>query len=202
LYGAYHTLLRAHLPAGIVTDSQLEEGRLDGYRVLFLPAPKRLTPRMQEVVQAFRSRNDSLVIEQQDSWQWHEPDGGLGRAAAEFLAELEPAMDTVSIRVAGGPQKMHAVCFTHRLLDRTTIALTNDFSWVHTGHTPEPDKIAELTRQPLSCQGVTIGFRRNEQPRRIIESVRGKELAAESNPGGWSVKVPDFAHMAVVVVEY
>ena len=45
LYGAYRTLLRAHLPVGVVTDSQLEQGRLDGYRVLFLPAADRLTPR-------------------------------------------------------------------------------------------------------------------------------------------------------------
>ena len=38
VYGAFTTLLRHHLPVGIVTDSRLEQDRLDGYRVLFLPA--------------------------------------------------------------------------------------------------------------------------------------------------------------------
>jgi hypothetical protein len=200
LYGAYHTLLRARLPVGIVTDSQLEEGCVGGYRVLFLPTPERLTPRMRWVLQA-APKNNLQIVKQRESWQWHEVDDGLRHAASEFMAEIQPAMDTVPVRVIGGPAKMHAVYFWHRWLDRTTIALTNDFAWVYTGHTPEPDKIAELTEPPQPCQDVAILIRR-KKPRRIIESVSGATLTAESHPQGWVVQVPDFEHMAVVVVEY
>ena len=153
LYGAYRTLLRAHLPVGVVTDSQLEQGLLDGYCALFLPAADHLTPRMQTALEAFKSRGGS-VIEQRESWRWHVPDGGLERAASEFMAEISPQLASVPIRVKGGPEKMHAVGYTHRTLDRVTVALANDFSWVHTGGSPNPEETAGLAEPPPPCRGV------------------------------------------------
>lgn len=201
VYGAYRTLLRAHLPVGIITDSQLEEGRFDGARVLFLPAPESLTPRMRDAVRR-AAANGVRVVEQRDAWQWHVPDGGASRAGAELMDAVRPSLDTVQIRVSGGPEKMHAVCFTHHHLDRTTVALTNDFSWVYTGAAPEPDRIPELTRPPLPCRDVKLLVRREGRPRRVFESVSGKELTAVAGDDGWIIKVPEFEHMSVVMVEY
>jgi hypothetical protein len=200
LYGVYRTLLRAHLPVGVVTDSQLEEGRLDGYRVLFLPVADRLTPRMKAAVEAFQS-SGGLVIEQREGWQWHAPDGGLERAATAFMAEASPQLAAAPVRVTGGPEKMHAVSFTARAGNRLTVALVNDFSWVYTGQKPDPERIAELTETPQPCRGVTIGIRSDWQPRRVFDAVSGKTLAVESRPQGLTIRVPDFDCLSVVVVE-
>lgn len=201
LYGAYRTLLRSHLPVGVVTDSQLEQGLLDGYRVLFLAAPDRLTARMKTAVEAFRSRG-GLVIENQDTWQWHAPDGGLELAAAEFTAEISPQLAYAPIHVKGGPEKMHAVSYTHRTLDRLTIALANDFSWVYTGHTPDPETIGNLTKTPQPCRGVTVTIRRDEQPKRVFDAFSGKALSVDFGPQGLTVEVPEFEYLSVVVVEF
>jgi len=201
LYGAYRTLLRARLPVGVVTDSQLEQGMLDGYRVLFLPAADRLTPRMRAAVEAFQSRG-GLVIEQREGWQWHAPDGGLERAAAAFMAEISPQLASAPLRVIGGPDKMHAVAYRHRTPDRLTIALANDFSWVYTGQTPAPEEIGELTETPPPCRGVTVVVRCDEQPKRAFDAVSGEALVVESQPQRLVIKVPDFDYLSVVVVEF
>lgn len=201
LYGVYQTLLRAHLPVGVVTDSQLEEGRLDGYRMLFLPAAERLTPRMKATVEAFKS-SGGLVIEQREAWQWHSPDGGLDHAAAEFMAELSPQLASAPIRVTGGPEKLHATSYTHRTLDRVTIALANDFSWVYTGRKPDSAGIAALPKPPNPCRGVTIYIQREQQPKRVFDAVSGKPLAFESRPQGLAVEASGFEHLSVVVVQF
>jgi hypothetical protein len=200
-YGAYRTLLRARLPAGVVTDSQLAEGRLDGFQVLFLPAADRLTPEMQAAVETFRSRG-GLVIRQQDRWQWHAADGGLDRAAAELMAELSPRLSSVTVRVAGGPETMHAVSFTHRTRDRLTVALANDFSWVSTGRLPDSGEIAESGPVPPSCREVTLDIRRSGQPQRVFEAVSGQALPVVARGQRRMIRVPEFEHLSVVVVEF
>lgn len=132
VYGAFTTLLRRHLPVGIVTDSQLEQGRLDGYRILFLPAPQHLTPAMRAAIEGFRVRG-GLVIEQQPTWAWHRPGDGMSQSGAALLAALGSARTSAPVEASGGTEKMHLVPFLSRDRKRVTIALANDFSWVRTG---------------------------------------------------------------------
>jgi len=201
LYGAYRALLRARLPVSVVTDSQLEEGLLSGYQVLFLPAPNHLTPRMKAAVQDFAA-SGGTVVEQRESWQWHAPDGGQQQATEAFMEELSGLVDSAAVRVVGGPEKMHAVCFAHREADRLTIALANDFSWVYTGHAPDAAEVAELTKTPRPCRGVKIVVRRNEKPKRVFDAVGGSILPFETLQASVTIAVPEFEHMAVVVVEF
>jgi hypothetical protein len=201
VYGAYRALLRARLPVGVVTDSQLEEGLLDGYRVLFLPAPDHLTPRMEAAVRDFKSRGGT-VVGQREAWQWHARNDGQQRTTEAFMEQLSGVLDSAAIRVVGGPEKMHSVCYTHREADRLTIALANDFSWVYTGRAPDATQVAELTKTPPPCRDVTIVLRRSEKPKRVFEAASGSILAFESTHDGVTIAVPEFEHMAVVVVEY
>ena len=64
------------------------------------------------------------------------------------MAELSPQLASAPVRVTGGPEKMHAVSYTHRTLDRLTIALANDFSWVYTGRLPDSGEIPESGPAP------------------------------------------------------
>ena len=63
---------------------------------------------------------------------------------------------------------MHVVSFDHRQRDQMTIALTNEFSWVYTGHPPESGDIAALTKIPPPCRDVSLRLLRLDQPTRVL----------------------------------
>ena len=54
LVGAYRVLAEEGVPVGIVNDDQLEHGELDGYRLLVLPNPGRLSSAQLRAVTAFK----------------------------------------------------------------------------------------------------------------------------------------------------
>ncbi len=132
IYGAFTTLLRQRLPVGIVTDSQLEQGRLDGYRVLFLPAPSHLTAPMRAAVAAFE-RAGGRVVTQRPGWDWHRPGGGMAESGAALRAALGGVAEAAPVQALGGPEKLQMVPHLSRDGRRATVALVNDFSWVRTG---------------------------------------------------------------------
>lgn len=206
MVGAYRTLLREHLPVGVITDSQLEEGMLDGCRVLFLPA-RRLTAAMGTAVKAFSDRG-GLVITQQPEWRWHEGGRAMEAASKAFLEAIDEAAGSpVEPTVTGGPEKMHAVFFKSRTGEnRLTVALVNDFSWVDI-HRPPPGKELPanpgkgLEKAPPPCEGVRISLTLDEPPR-VTELVSGRTLTARKASDGYEIAVPTFEAMAVVVAEY
>jgi hypothetical protein len=197
-YGAYLALLRSHLPVGIITDSQLEEGLLDGYKVLFVLARDKLTDRMQVAVQDFRT-NGGLVVEQLESWQWHDAKGGQERAICEFLGVIANAEKKAPVRVYGGPEKMHAVPYITRAGDQLTVCLANDFSWVYTGRKPSKQDLKR--KPPLPCAGVTIALHGYGTPKKVFDAVSGLSLCAKSMEDRIEISVPSFEYMSVIVAE-
>ncbi|MBN1342173.1 MAG: hypothetical protein JXQ73_05815 [Phycisphaerae bacterium] len=200
-YGAYLALLRARLPAGIVTDSQLEEGRLQGAKVLVLPAPDMLTEPMRKVVSDFKS-SGGLVVENDPAWQWHDANGGQERAVDAFGRRIEPEAKLAPVRVSGGPERMHAVSFVNPSSNRLTVALTNDFSWVQTGRARSKSGKPETpAAAPPPCAGVRVWLCGRAVPRKVQEVVSGRSLTAKPLAGGIEIAVPDFDYLAVVVLE-
>ncbi|HPA17281.1 MAG TPA: hypothetical protein PLU30_06005 [Verrucomicrobiae bacterium] len=217
-YGAFAAMLRSHLPVGIITDSQLEQGRLDGCGALFLPAPDRLSEGMRRSVEAFRERG-GVVVEQREAWRWHEP-GSTAAAGRDFISALGAAIGHAPVVAAGGETKMQMVAFSGG--GRLTVALVNDFSWVQTGvgAVKRPAKgagtkagvrksaegedeptIGDKGGVPPACRGVVVTLRAAKRPGRVTELVTGKALSVAGAAGDWRVAVPDFDCMAVLVVE-
>jgi len=90
VYGMYLALFRAHLPVGVITDSQLEEGVPGGCRVLLVPAPDDLTDRMRQVVERFEA-DGGAVVRHRPEWAWHDPEGQqLATDADMYQAVVEP----------------------------------------------------------------------------------------------------------------
>lgn len=197
VYGAYLALLRAHLPVGIITDSQLEEGLLDGYQVLFLPAPDDLTDAMRAMVERFGTEG-GLVVRQQPGWQWRGADGGQEAAIAAFMAAVGDRVQSAPVQVTGGPERLHAVAFRSRDGTRLTVSLANDFSWVYTGRRPEADDLTEYTKAPPPCEGVSVLLRGMDLTGEVREAVSGETLSVTATDGGIEVAVPEFEYMAVV----
>ncbi len=199
VYGAYLALLRAHLPVGIITDSQLEEGLLNGYEVLFLPAPDDLAEPMRAAVERFEA-GGGLVVRQQPSWQWHDPQGGQGEAIAAFMAAIGAPAASPPLQVTGGPEKLHAVAFRSPDGRRLTVSLANDFSWVYTGRRPETEDLSEYLQTPPPCQSVKVRLHGVEPVGPVLEAVSGTELEFARTDVGVEIPVPDFEYMAVLAV--
>lgn len=216
-YGAFAAMMRERLPVGVLTDSQLEQGRLDGCRVLFLPAPDRLSDRMRAAVEGFRARG-GLVVAQRDAWRWHDAAGGEA-AAGEFLAALGAVAGKAPVAATGGGGGMQMVAFSGGGGNRLSVALVNDFAWVHTGGKPKPGpgkgaptrKSAEGENEPSiggpgaqrppAIRGVTVCLRCEAKPTRVRDLASGKSLAVSGAPGDWRVAVPEFDCLAVLALE-
>ena len=169
--------------------------------MLFLPAPRHLTGTMKQAVRDFRA-GGGIVIEQRASWQWHDPNGGQEKAIHAFTSAIFSVAKTAPVQVFGGHEKMHAVSFASREGRRLTVSLSNDFAWVYTGRKPAPEKIAALTQTPPPCKGVEVVVRGRGVPREVFDAVSGKTLSVRRARGSVEIAVPDFEHMAVVVVRY
>ncbi len=208
VYGAFTTLLRSHLPVGIVTDSQLEQGRLDGCHVLFIPAREHLTRRMQEAIVRF-TRSGGQVVYQKPEWHWHDPRGGMNRVGKAFIEEINDAITSAPLAVRGGAPKMHAVFYTNETKRRVTVALVNDFSWVFTGRTrtrdgrPIADLDARINRPPPPpCKNVQIILRTNRVIRQIRNVVTNQPLTPTTDQDGYRIDLPAFRCVAVVTIDF
>lgn len=220
-YGAFTALLRARLPVGIITDSQLEQGRLEGCGVLFLPSSDQLTDAMRRALAQFEARG-GLVIRQRPQWAWHET-GGVARCSASFLEAVAKAALSPPVQATGGPEKMHLIGFRPADRARLTVALVNDFSWVQTGGKPQPPAPnhdakppARLSTEgedqptlgdgadgpPAPCRTVTVILRDQRRPSTVAELVTGRSLPVTGSSGRWTVQVPDFDCLAVLDVSF
>jgi hypothetical protein len=204
--GAFQALSEDGLPVGIVNDHQLQRGELDGYRLLVLPDPAKLTAAQQQTVAAFDTRGGT-VIENDPAWPWADPDQ-RDAAFAAFRSSISSKLRvTAPVSVAGGPAGRYAI--SYRSGGRLVVALTNDFSWVQiTNPDNIPDKINDAA-PPAS--GVRVTWRKGHGlpetwdglpfPRLFaFEAVTRKTLTIERIKGGYRVALPTFDFMSLLVV--
>ena len=191
----------------MVTDSQLEQGRLRGYRVLIIPSPEHLTDRMRSAIEQFRSAGGT-VIEQQPPWHWHDPDGGMALAERSFLGKLTPMLPQAPVRVTGGTEKMHAISFQSHDASGVTVALVNDFSWVFTGRRhsrsgePTPGVQERIDHpSPPACRNVTIRLAGLPGTVTATDKVTGRRLEVRTTVDGVDINVPPFECVSVVVID-
>ncbi|QNN24810.1 hypothetical protein HED60_21870 [Planctomycetales bacterium ZRK34] len=204
-FGAYRALLKAHVPVGVVTDSLLEDGRLDGYKLLFLPS-ENLTAKQKANVEAFKRRG-GVVVTQQPQWQWHTSEG-MAAATGQFMQQIGGVLPTAPVVVTGGADRMQTDVFTADGGKCVTVAAVNDFSWVYTGRLflrngKPATKIDPRTIQPPApCRNVVIHLKRTDKPRSARDLASGKTLTVTQEGDGYAIALPDFECMAAVVVTY
>ena len=199
LVGAYQVFTEGGVPVGIVTDQQLDEGALDGYRVLVLPRPGELTAAQQEAVDAFRRRG-GLVIGNDPAWQWSDPVAG-DAAVAAFRNLVFRRMMFAPVRVSGGPKGRYGVAYSTPA--RLVVAVTNDFSWVQIRWTPNT-----INSAPQRAVGVGVTWRKASRlPQvpgrgqlRAVEAITGRTLTIEETERTYEVRLPGFRFMSLLVV--
>lgn len=207
--GAYMAMAEKRLPVGMITDSQLEDKMLDGYEILFVTDRQNLTQEMEEAINDFHDKGGH-VIYNDTTWMWHE-ETGQQDAINTFIEEVYETELIPPVQVTGGPDAMQVDQFFNKAKNRLVVACMNDFSWVWTGFTRDiekndPDRYREILERkpPGSCKGVKVILRGDlgVGPVTVIEAVSGNSLEFETLDDGISIEVPDFEHLALIVVKY
>lgn len=195
--GAFEELGRRGVPVGTVDDFQLDTNRLDGYQVLFLPAPRELTLRQQHTVDRFRATGGT-VIEQDPAWSWDDPDAQS--AAREALqAQIQPHLATAPVRLELPRAKIHSGMFQNDLAGRMVILVTNDFSWVRIRR--KMAKRLKGVTPPPPISGVNIFVRSQRPPKRVYDVLAATDLDSDVVSGRMRVRIPTFQTLAVVNIE-
>lgn len=196
VYGAFAVLLRAHLPVGIVTDSQVEDGLLNDYKILFLPDKGGFTDKMRSEVKRFEQQG-GIVIEQQSDWIWYDRKK-KARAESAFMAMLSSAINSSRIQVIGGTEKMHTTAFANRSSKKIVVLLCNDFSWLQTGER-QLEKSTAFIPQP--CSGVKCVLHMNTNVKEAVNILNGERLIVRKEDGSISIDIPKFEYMSAVVID-
>lgn len=204
VFGAYKAAQRARWPIRIVNDSQLEQGLLDGHRVLYLPTTEFLTDRMKASVDAFKAKG-GVVLKTPEAWKWHDPDGQAA-AIAGFRDVIVKAVGPPPVDAVGGPEKMSVVAHTRPDGSGMTICLANDFSWVYTGKwAKEVDEDTTMKESqkivPPPCRGVTVRLRGREKAPTAREVLTDRPLTVTKAGEAYEIALPDFEAMSVVAIE-
>jgi hypothetical protein len=200
LMGAFQVLTEEGVPVGVVNDEQLQHGDLDGYRVLILPNAGDLSHAQQLAVTAFRTTG-GIVIENDPAWRWSDKNDG-DAAAAAFRTRMQQHIRAAPLRVSRGPAGSYAVAY--RAVRRLVVAVTNNFNWVQIRWTPNTIKPAAPP-----ATGLRVTWRKDARlvqgPSRFVrlqavEAISGKRLRIVETNTTYSVALPQFDFMALVVV--
>jgi hypothetical protein len=205
-FAAVHqVLLRNQLGVNVITDSQLEDNLLNGYKVLYLPAPDYLTDPMKAAIADFKSKG-GLVIKQQPDWKWYDSKDSYEKSAAQFISAIN--QQAAPVQAFGGNREMHTSAFKAPNSKDITVTIVNDFKWVKT-HRDIDKKTGKkivsadyIGKVPPPCKNVRLEIRKTEKPKKLFNAVTGKELKFTQTDKGISIDVPEFEILAVVVAQY
>lgn len=227
LYGAFHVLLRRRLPTGFILDSQLEEGRLEGIRLLFVPDDSQLTAPMRQALQRFE-RDGGLLVVNRPEWGW-QLEQRWPAAVAAFEDAIKSTIAAAPVQADGGPEGLQLSAYTDAARRRLIVCLTNEIGWTWVAakglegaddapagpqqrragaagddDDGEADETAAQVQvqPPPPCRQVSLVLRTPETPRQVIEAISGQTLTPTGRAGDWRLVLPPFAYMACVAVQF
>ncbi len=208
-YGAYLALSRERLPVGMVTDVQLENNMLDGYKILFIPDREKLTEGMKNSILRFE-KFGGHVIYNDPTWKWHVA-AGQQEAIRSFIKKVNETCIPIPVKVTGGPEQMQTDHFINVAQNRLVVTCINDFSWVWTGNIEtikekDPAAYQQIINKkpPKVCRNVRLLLYDNLaiKPQKVFDAVSGSNLKYNLTEKGLSIEVREFEALAVIVVEY
>ena len=201
----FHVLQKHHLPAGFITDSELEEGVWPDTRVLCLPETNHLTPQMKKSIEAFQQRGGTVVNipgEQRTT-------ADFKRTAEAFRMALLPVEKDAPIVAEAGTQKAHIAAYKKRESETWVMNAWNQFMWwpFINERKKGPAGAGALKAQntpPASVKGMTVKVTHpdGKKPKTIMETVSGRALQAEADGSSWKIAVPEYTSMAQLVIEF
>lgn len=200
---SFQAINRIGAPIGVVTDEQIANNELDGYKVLVLVAPGVLTNEEQENVDAFKA-NGGIVIELAEDSRWYSR-RRQSAIRAEFLNNVLAQAGQPPVSIRGTRDGVHAVAVKRPDdANQVVVCVTNEFIWLGNmqKHRLDGDYATEKPGVPPPAVTEAVVFIKGPTPQHVFDAVSGKELTAKPVPDGVEISVPAFDYLACVVVNY
>ncbi len=200
---SFRTLNRLRAPIGVVTDQQLENNELTGYELLILPIPGILTVQEQANVDAFEQAGGTVIYLADDP-RWY-TQGQQSQIRAELLNSILTQAGDPPVSMTGGPDAAHAVAVM-RPDDpsRVVVCIKNDATWIGMLQAHRLDGNYETSDPGILPPPVTGAqlFVKGPVPTAAFDAVKEKALAVIPSGNGVYITVPQFQHLACVVLDY
>lgn len=206
--GALDTLAAAGLSVGTVDDRQLASGLPPETTLLFLPLDD-LTPRQVQSVRRFEADGGTVVRQSALSWDLPRSD-----ASHRLKDQLDAPAARAAVRIDAQP-RCHTTAFRledddpTQPLNRLVVCVVHGMDRLRVSHgvesepsgSPTSDDVPGTTK-PTTQQGAVLSWRSDLVSGELsaYEVVSGQELDITDDGDRLSVRLPDFTHLACVVV--
>ncbi len=200
---SFETLNRLGAPIGTVTDEQIAENELDGYKVLITPVGFVSTTGELENLIAFEA-NGGIIITLNNDPRWYTA-GQQEQIRDELLNEILAKAGQPPISLTGVKEGVHAVAVKKpQDPDRVIVCITNEFTWPSTVQENRLDieYINDGAETPPPPADDATVFVRGPMPRKVFDAVSGRQLRAFSFSDGVKIAVPSFDYLACIVLDY
>lgn len=202
-YESYAMLMEHHMPVSILTDSQLEDGLTDGYKVLILSGEQYLTTKMKDKIVEFKALGGKVI--DAAVYNWHSAE-----ARIQNKTKLYDQLSIIpsSLSIVGAKENIQVDYFTKDSGNTLIVNCINDFSWVWTGVsdrlTIEQRTQIKAKKQLKECKGISIRIKATQQliEPRVFDAVTGKVLDIKKDKNNYIIDVPDFKYLSSIVISF
>jgi hypothetical protein len=148
--GAFKAYLEKHIPVRVLTESDLEDGNLQGIRVLVLPNVAVMSDRAAEVVRRYVKSGGGLIATHETSLYDENFQKRSDLALGDLLRAKYLRTNTVTQRIENLQLTLDA---DHPIVNDPLIKSKQNTSWLNPGNPPEKGSIALIASaaevQPL-----------------------------------------------------
>ncbi len=185
VHSAFEFFVRKGLPASIITDKQISEGKLNDYNIVYLTwSNLEKTPiYLQSRIKEFKQRGGVII--------WKDKNYKIGKTPRELNALSELIITNSKVRVEYGngiPSNInpHAIFFSKNKGETDLVAVLNDFTHVLHRQAKSKNK-----NKPIRIRNAQLIL--DYKPFSITEVIRNKKLEAiKLESGKYQVNIPEF----------
>lgn len=203
--GAYEALMGMGLTAAVLTDTDVERGIDPGLEMIFVPDIDSLSAAQLAELAQFTASGGTVLTGDAIDWS---TEAGYAAGMAAFAAAAEPFRADALVRVDDLADAAMAQAYRSETNgNQLVVAITNSFDFVQAARLanpippdevlPPPDPVPAGASIFVDFDALPAGSARPY----AYDAVSGALLEVTEGPDGWTVMLPGFAQMMLVVIE-
>ncbi len=205
--GVFELMMDQKIPAGFITDAQLEKGKTAGYKYIFVFDKGSLTPAMKRELQQFESRGGKVIY---PSGKWN-TEQTKNKSMQDLMSEYPEIFQNSPTRITGLADKVQTASFIHNGKKKLVVNCMNDYSWVAIGKKSKNKEIRykqslQLRKKLKISKNATLKIKPiygSQKPKKIEDVLSGKKMDfVQTNDGTIIVDIPEFDIISSIVVQF
>ncbi len=204
--GVFEALMRARVPVGFITDSQMEAGKFDDYSYVFIVEEKNISPQGKRHLKKYEN-NGGKIISNQETWNWS-TDKSKKIAFQDLLTKYPALIENAPIQLFSNSHKVQMGAFKKKNKNQIIVNCLNDFDWVERFNYLKinklnlREKVKRTSIPPLARDNQLVLRNFSGTPKQIIDAMTGNKLAFTVENETIRIKLDDFQLMSSVVISF